>query len=138
GGNGHRVGGLGAQDLAGRGDELGQHDGGGGGGGGVEVVAGGDEGAPQGRGEGEGGEPGLERLEPAAVVLGRHRVRRQQRLGGAHGEPQREQPVPFGAPRGCGDQRDQPFLGGRRGADHATRRSTAAATSAGAMSARQR
>src|SRR5213078_5340308 len=61
-----------------------------------------------------------------------------ERLGGAHDEPQREQALPLGSPDGVRDQPDQARLRGSGRPGHATRRSTAAATSAGVMSARQR
>src|SRR2546426_1855466 len=72
------------------------------------------------------------------MVLARHGARRQERLGGAHDEPQREQALPLGSPDGVRDQPDQALLRGCGRPGHATRRSTAAATSSGVMSARQR
>src|SRR2546422_6736150 len=80
----------------------------------------------------------LQCLEAAPVILAGDGPRWQHAFGRAHDEPQGEQPVPLGPARRRRDQRDEALLGGRGGADHATRRSTAATTSAGAMSARQR
>src|SRR5207245_6176523 len=99
---------------------------------------GGGEGGLQRAGEGEAREPGVERLQAPPMVLARHGARRQERLGGAHDEPQREQALPLGSPDGVRDQADQALLRGSGRPGHATRRSTAAATSAGVMSARQR
>src|SRR6266540_3239441 len=101
------------------------------------------DGALEGGGEREAREPRLQRLEAAAVILARYRPRREQRLRDAHHEPQGEQPVAYGPPGCLGGERDEPLLGGRGGPPrphpgHATSRSTAAATSAGATSARQR
>src|SRR5205814_7876647 len=62
----------------------------------------------------------------------------EQGLGGAHDEPQRVQPITLGAAPGLRQQRDEPLLAYGHGGAHATRRSTAAATSAGEMSTRQR
>src|SRR5439155_1746983 len=124
--------------LARRRDQLRQHQRGGGGCGGLEVVRRGGGGAFQGAGEGEPREPRIERLEATPVILPRHGLRRQQRLGRAYHEPQREQALAFGPTYRVGDQPDQALLGGRGGAAHATRRSTVAATSSGVMSVRQR
>src|SRR3989440_637754 len=129
---------LGTEHLARRRDQLGEDDRRGGGGGGLEVRACRGERPTQRARQGEAREPVLDRLEPAAVVSPGHGVRRQQRLGGAHHQPQREQALARRSAHGVGEETDQPLFGGRRGADHATRRSTAAATSAGVMSARQR
>src|SRR5437773_7162014 len=136
--NGDGVSRLGTQDLARRGDELGQDQGRGGRRGGLQVVTRGGEGALQGAGEGEAGEPRVERLEATPVVRPRYGLRRQQRLGRAHDEPQREQTLALRSPHRVGDQTDQAFFGGGRGAAHATRRSTVAATSSGVISVRQR
>src|SRR5438093_2186345 len=136
--NGHAVSGLGTGHLGGRCDQRGRNQGGGGGGGGLEGGGRGGEGTLQRAGEGEAREPGVERLQAPPVVLARHGARRQERLGGAHDEPQREQALPLGSPDGVRDQPDQARLRGSGRAGHATRRSTAAATSSGVMSARQR
>src|SRR2546429_8813920 len=116
----------------------GQHQGRGSRCGGLEVLARGGEGTLQRAGEGEAREPGVERLQAPPVGLARHGARRQERLGGAHDEPQREQALPLGSPDGVRDQPDQARLRGSGRAGHATRRSTAAATSSGVMSARDR
>src|SRR6266508_121473 len=106
--------------------------------GGIEVVPRRDQRPPERRGESERREPAIERRETTPVIPGRHRARRQESLRGAEHEPEREQAVSFGAAGRSGEQRDEPLLGGRGGRDHATRRSTAASTVAGAMSPRQR
>ena len=63
---------------------------------------------------------------------------RQQAFGGAHHQPEREQPFPPRSPHRLGDQTDEALLGRRGGANHATSRSTAVATSPGVISVRQR
>src|SRR5439155_1062414 len=103
---------LGTEDLAGRRDQLRQHQRRGGGCGGLEVVTRGGEGALQGAGEGEACEPRVERLEATPVILPRHGLRRQQRLGRAYHEPQREQALAFGPTYRVGDQPHQAPLGG--------------------------
>src|SRR6266511_1163420 len=139
GGNDHGVPRLGAEHVPGRSHELGEHEGGRSGRPGLEVLPRRGDGALEGGGEREAREPRLQRLEAAAVILARYRPRREQRLRDAHHEPQGEQPVAYGPPGRLGGERDEPLLGGRGGpGDHATSRSTAAATSAGATSARQR
>src|SRR5690242_1007274 len=137
-GNGDGLPRLRAEHLARRRDQLGEDHGRGGGGGGLEVVARGGEGPAQRPRQGQAREPVLDGLQPAAVVSSRHRVRREERLGGAHDQPQREQALARRSADGGGHEPDQLLFRRRRGADHATRRSTAAATSAGVMSARQR
>src|SRR2546427_1635843 len=139
-GNGQGVAGLGPEYVPGGGHELGEHDRRGRGRPRLEVLARRGEGALQRPREREAREAVLERLQPAAVSAARDgaRLRRQQRLGGAQHQPQREHAIPCGtAPRG-GEQLDELLLarGGR--ADHATSRCKAPATSAGAMSPRQR
>src|SRR5439155_10223160 len=97
--------------------------------GGLEGGGGGGGGALQGPGEGEAREPAVDPLQAPPMVLARHGARRQERLGGAHDEPQREQALPLGSPDGVRDQPDQARLRGSGRPGHATRRSTAAATS---------
>src|SRR2546428_8945738 len=102
------------------------------------VVARGDDGALERRGEREAREPRLQCLEAAPVILAGDGPRWQHAFGRAHDEPQGEQPVALGPARRRRDQRDEALFGGRGGADHATRRSTAGTPSAGATSARRR
>src|SRR5690349_19304546 len=136
--NGGGLAGLGAEHLAGRRHELRQHQGRGGRGRRLELLAGGPECPAQRAGEREARQPGLEGAQPAAVVPRREGVRGQQRLGRSDHQPEGEQTLAYGAAHRHGDQADEPLFRGCRGADHATSRSTAAATSAGAMSVRQR
>src|SRR5712691_8637878 len=137
-GDGDRVARVRAEHVAGRRDELRQHDGGGGGRRGLEVLAGGRQRALERGGKREAGEAGLERLEPSPVIARRDGPRGEQRLGAAQHQPNGEQTVALGAPVRGGDERDQPLLARRRRTDHATSCSTARATSSGAMSRRQR
>src|SRR5437879_3026418 len=138
GGNRDGLARLRTEHLARRRDQLGQDHRRGGGGGGLQVLARRGERPAQRPRKGEAREPGLEGLQPAAVVPARHRMRGEQPLGGTHHQPKREQSLARGSAYGVGHQTDQPLFRRRGGADHATRRSTAAATSAGVMSARQR
>src|SRR2546430_6700018 len=82
-------------------------------------------------GKREAAQPRFERLEATPVVPGAHRGGGQERFRGAHDEPEREQPLALRATRRFGDQRDEPFFGGR---SHATSCCTAAATWAGTLS----
>src|SRR6058998_4233926 len=138
GGNRDGVSGLRPQHFAGWGDELRQDQRRGGGARRLEVLQRGGERALERRGERETREPGLEGLQAAPVVPGRDGARREQPLRRAEDQPEREQAVALRAARRRTDQHDQTAFGGGRGLDHATRRATAAATSAGAMSRRQR
>src|SRR5437016_3222910 len=138
GGNRDGLARLRTEHLARRRDQLGQDHRRGGGGGGLQVLARRGERPAQRPRKGEAREPGLEGLQPAAVDPARHRMRGEQPLGGTHHQPKREQSLARGSAYGVGHQTDQPLFRRRGGADHATRRSTAAATSAGVMSARQR
>src|SRR2546427_906535 len=134
GGNRDGVSGLRRQHFAGWGDELRQDQRRGGGARGLEVRQRGGERALERRGERETREPGLEGLQAAPVVPGRDGARREQPLRRAEDQPEREQAVALRAARRRTDQHDQTAFGGGRGLDHATRRATAAAPSAGALS----
>src|SRR3989475_906320 len=134
GGNRDGVSGLRPQHFAGWGDELRQDQRRGGGARGLEVRQRGGERALERRGERETREPGLEGLQAAPVVPGRDGARREQPLRRAEDQPEREQAVALRAARRRTDQHDQTAFGGGRGLDHATRRATAAAPSAGALS----
>src|SRR2546422_5308106 len=137
-GNRDGVAGLGPQDFARRGDELRQNQRRGGGARRLEVLPRGGERALERPGEREAREPGLQGLQAASVGPGRDGARRGQPLRRAQDQPEREQAVALRAARRRTDQHDQTAFGGGRGLDHATRRATAAATSAAAMSRRQR
>src|SRR6266700_1140350 len=137
-GNDHGLPRLGAEHVARGSDELGQHQGGRRRGAGLEVITRRGDRALERRGQREAREPCLERLEPAAVILAGDGLRRERRLGRPHDEPQGEQPVAFGPACRRGGERDEPLFLRGSGRGHATRRSTAAATSTGARSARQR
>src|SRR6266568_7076705 len=137
-GNNHGLPRLGAEHVARGSDELGQHQGGRRRGAGLEVITRRGDRALERRGQREAREPCLERLEPAAVILAGDGLRRERRLGRPHDEPQGEQPVAFGPACRRGGERDEPLFRRGSGRGHATRRSTAAATSTGARSARQR
>src|SRR2546428_4728677 len=104
----------------------------------LEVLPRGGERALERPGEREAREPGLQGLQPASVIPGRDGARREQPLSRAQDQPEREQAVALRTAHRRTDQPDQASFGGGRGLDHATRRATAAATSAGAMSRRQR
>src|SRR3989442_1421004 len=138
GGNRDGVSGLRPQHFAGWGDELRQDQRRGSGARRLEVLPRGGERALERRGERETREPGLEGLQAAPVVPGRDGARREQPLRRAEDQPEREQAVALRAARRRTDQHDQTAFGGGRGLDHATRRATAAATSAGAVSRGQR
>src|SRR6185503_10094691 len=131
GGNAHGIRRFGAEYVAGGSDELTQHHGGRLRRRRFEMVTCRGERALEWRGEREAAETRLERLEPAAVVLGADGRGREDRFGGAYHQPQGEQPVPLRTPGRFRDQRDESLLGsGRRPylIDHATSRSIAAAT----------
>src|SRR2546428_14032244 len=102
------------------------------------VVARGDDGALERRGEREAREPRLQCLEAAPVILAGDGPRWQHAFGRAHDEPQGEQPVPLGPARRRRDQRDEALFGGRGGAGPPTGPSHAATTAAGAAAAQGR
>src|SRR2546428_10154143 len=104
----------------------------------LEVLPRGGERALERPGEREAREPGLQGLQPASVIPGRDGARREQPLSRAQDQPEREQAVALRTAHRRTDQPDQASFGGGPGLDHATRSATAAATSAGAMSRRQR
>src|SRR5437667_3835435 len=137
-GNGHRLTRFGTEHFPCRRDELREHEGGGGRRGGLEMLARGREGALQRTGEGEAAQACFEGLQPPPVILARKWPRREQALRQPHDQPQSEQAVALGSADGLGHESDEALLSRRGGGDHATRRLTAAATSAGMMSARQR
>src|SRR3989442_9201814 len=130
--------GLGPQHFARRGDELRQNQRRGGGARRLEVLPRGGERALERPGEREAREPGLQGLQPASVIPGRDGARREQPLSRAQDQPEREQARALPTAHRRTDQPDQASFGGGRGLDHATRRATAAATSAAPMSRRQR
>src|SRR5436190_2733900 len=138
GGNGDGVSRLRAEDLTRRRDQLREDQRRGRRGRRLEVVAGGGEGALQRCRERQTREARVQRLQATPVVLPRQGPWRQQAFGGAHHQPEREQPFPPRSPHRLGDQTDEALLGRRGGANHATSRSTAVATSPGVISVRQR
>src|SRR2546426_3305356 len=138
GGNRDGFSGLGPQHFARRGDELRQDQRSGGGARRLEVLPRGRERALERPGECEAREPGLQGLQATSVVPGRDGARRQQPLRRAQDQPEREQAVALRTAHRRPDERNQASFRRGRGLDHATRRATAAATSAGAMSRRQR